>query len=266
MNKPADTSVISVQHHASGGLPGGVPPLILLHGAGGSRLHWPPQIRRLNGAEVYALDLPGHGDSAGRPAATISGYAESTLDWMRSVGIGQAVLVGHSMGSAIALTIALRVPRTVAGLALVGASARLRVAPEILTDSASQARFPRAVDRVTDWAFSPKAPPPLVELARRRMLESGHDAFHSDFQACDHFDVRQQLAEIKVPALVIQGEDDQLTPLFLARELAEGLPAGQLVSLPDAGHMVMLEKPEQVAELLSRFMREHFWPVEALPT
>ncbi|MGA9531177.1 MAG: alpha/beta fold hydrolase, partial [Anaerolineales bacterium] len=223
-------------------------------------LYWPPQIRRLNGSEVYALDLPGHGQSGGRPDSTISGYAESTLDWMRSASVEPAVLVGHSMGSAIALMMALRVPRAVAGLALVGASARLRVAPEILSDSASHDEFPQAVDRVTDAAFSPKTPKALVEQARQRTLEAGHEAFHLDFQACDHFDVRQQLGEIKVPAIVIQGEDDQLTPLFLARELAEGLPDGELVSLPDAGHMVMLEKPGQVAELLLGFLREHFGP------
>lgn len=207
---------------------------------------------------MYALDLPGHGQAGGRPDSTISGYAESVLDWMRSEGIEPAVLVGHSMGAAIALVAALRVPRAVAGLVLLGASARLRVAPEILADSASPADFPRAVDTVTDWGFSPSAPEALVKLARQRTLEAGHEAFHLDFQACDDFDVRQRLPEIKVPAIVIQGEDDRLTPLFLARELVEGLPDGALVSLADAGHMVMLEKPDQVAELLDEFMNDHF--------
>lgn len=258
MKRRAESVEMHVQHHASGGNRDSVPPLVLLHGAGGSHLYWPPQIRRLPLAQVYALDLPGHGESGGRPDSTISGYAESTLDWMRSAGVEPAVLVGHSMGVAIALTIALRVPRAVAGLALVGASARLRVAPEILADSASQSRFPRAVDRVTDAGFSPKTPRSLVELARQRMLEAGHEAFHNDFQACDHFDVRPRLPEIRVPAIVIQGEEDQLTPLSLARELADGLPSGELVSIPEAGHMVMLEKPEQVADLLGGFVAKHF--------
>jgi len=257
MNKPADPGEIYVQHHA-GGTPPGEPPLVLLHGAGGSHLYWPPQVRRLAGRTVYALDLPGHGQTGGRPDSTISGYAESVLDWMRSAGVEPAVLVGHSMGSAIALVAALRVPRAVAGLALLGASARLRVAPEILSDSASQVDFPRAVDTVTDWGFSPSAQTSLVELARQRTLESGYETFHLDFQACDDFDVRQQLSEIKVPTIIIQGEDDRLTPLFLARELADGLEAAELVSLAGAGHMVMLEKPAEVAELLDRFMSSHF--------
>jgi pimeloyl-ACP methyl ester carboxylesterase len=254
---PAEAGGIYVEHHGGGG-PSGWPPLVLLHGAGGSRLHWPPGIRRLAGGDVFALDLPGHGDSAGRPVSTLSGYAEHVLDWIRATALEPVILVGHSMGAAIALIIALRRPQDVAGLVLVGASARLRVAPALLADSATRTGFPKAVDQVVEWSFSASTPRSLIDLARDRMIEAGHTAFHNDFQACENFDVRTRLAEIQVPALVIQGEDDQMTPLSLAEELAAGLPNGGLASLPAVGHMVMLEKPNQVAELLRGFLTAHF--------
>jgi pimeloyl-ACP methyl ester carboxylesterase len=207
---------------------------------------------------VYALDLPGHGQSGGASESTLSGYAEQILDWLRELALPAAVLMGHSMGGAIALTIALRAPRRLAGMVLAGSSARLRVAPAILRDSAQRGSFPQAVDRVIGAAFSSNTSDRLVELARERMLESGHLAFHNDFQACDHFDVRARLEEIDLPALVISGEEDQLTPPKLGRELAEGLPGGTFQSVPAAGHMVMLEQPEVVLQALAAFYLDHF--------
>lgn len=229
--------------------------MLLIHGAGGHRLYWPPQIRRLAGVRVLALDLPAHGQSAGRPQSTISGYAEQVIDWMRAVEVNAAVLAGHSMGGAIALTIALRVPRRVAGLALLGSSARLRVDQRILNLSANRADFPRAVERVVGAAFSPTADEKMVRLAKERMLEAEPAVFHADFQACASFTVRSRLDEIDLPTLVICGQDDRLVPPESCAGLAEGLAAATLRRIEGAGHMVMLEKPDQVAVHLLRFLR-----------
>ena len=190
--------------------------------------------------------------------STLSGYAERVLDWLREMELPPVVLMGHSMGGAIALTVALRSVRQLAGLVLVGSSARLRVAPPILELSSARKTFPEAVEHVIGSAFSPEASERLIELARERMLEAGHVAFHNDFQACDNFDVRPRLKEIALPALVISGEDDQLTPPKLGMELAEGLPAARYHPISAAGHMVMLEKPSAVQRELERFYVDHF--------
>lgn len=251
---------IAYEVHDDGGAPEGQPPLLLIHGAGGNRLYWPPQIRRLAGVRVYAVDLPAHGQSGGRPQSTISGYAEGVIDWMRAVGVHKAVLAGHSMGGAIALTIALRVPRRLAGLALLGTSAKLGVDPRILNWSASRADFPQAVDRVVGAAFSRGADENLVRLAKARMLEAEHSTFHADFQACAGFNVSSRLSEIALPALVICGQDDRLVPPSRCAELAEALPASTLRSVERAGHMVMLERPEEVAAELLRYLRSGLVP------
>ena len=207
---------------------------------------------------MYAIDLPGHGRSGGQSKSTLSGYAEVLLDWMRRRELPPAVIMGHSMGGAIGLTMALRAQPQVAGLVFVGSSARLRVAPTILDLSSQVATFPQAVDFVIGAAFSPKTDSRLIDLAKKRMLESGHVVFHNDFQACDNFDLRQRLDEIKVPALVITGEDDQLTPIKLGEELAEGLPAGGFLTIPAAGHMAMLEQPEALLAAVKTYYRQTF--------
>lgn len=249
---------IAYQYSEGGEDPTGIPPLLLVHGAGGHRLSWPPQVRRLPDLPVYALDLPGHGQSAGRPMSTISQYAERILDWMRAVGLAEAVVCGHSMGGAVAQVMALRVPRKVAGLVLVGTSSRFRVAPQILEQSADRRTFPQAVDWFIERAFSPAAPPKLKQRVRETALEMGSEVFQSDFQASDKFDVRARLGEIEAPAAVICGLDDRLAPPKLSQELAAGLPRAELHELEAAGHMVMLEKPAEIAQLVTGFVGRAF--------
>ncbi len=246
---------IAFEDHDDGGAPEGQPPLVLVHGAGGHRLYWPPQIRRLAGVRTLALDLPAHGESAGPRQSTISGYAEKVIDWMRAVGVENAVLAGHSMGAAIALTVALRVPRRLSGLALLGGGARLKVDQRILDLSASRADFPQAVERMVDAAFSPRAEAKWVRMAKERMLQAEPEVFHADFLACQSFDVRSRLGEIRSPALVICGRDDRMVPAEDCSKLAEGLAAASLRRVDGAGHMVMLERPDEVAAHLLRFVR-----------
>lgn len=249
----ASAADLAYSLHQGGGTPAGAPPLLLIHGAGGHRLSWPPQARRLAGLDVYAVDLPGHGESGGRPETTISGYAERVLDWLRSLDVPPLIVVGHSMGGAIALTLALRRPGRVAGLALIATSGRLRVAGQILTDSASRARFPAAVDWYLARAFAPTTSAELVDRVRETALEAGHRVFHADFKACDQFDVRARLKEIERPALVISAREDRLTPVKLGQALAADLPQGTFVELQNAGHMVPLERPQEVADRLTAF-------------
>lgn len=234
---------------------GDKPPLVLIHGAGGTHLHWPATLRRLNGFRVFALDLPGHGKSEGPGRQTIPAYGDAVLAWMDAVGLRRAVIGGHSMGGAIAQILALGHPERVIGLLLVGTGARLRVAPAILENAASEATFSQAVDTVVQWAFSPTASPRLVEVAAQRWAEVRPAVLHGDFLACDRFDIMERLPEINVPALVICGEDDRLTPVRYAQFLAERLPQAELVVIPQAGHMVMLEQPAAVTQAVERFLQ-----------
>jgi pimeloyl-ACP methyl ester carboxylesterase len=238
------------------GEPSAGPALVLLHGAGGSRLNWTSDLRRLSGATVYTLDLPGHGRSGGGGRDAIEGYAADVAAFFGAVGIERAVLVGHSMGGAIALTMALDSPERVPGLVLVATGARLRVAPSILERISID--FEAAVDIITRYAWSQEAPPELVDLGRERFREAGPDVLLGDLTACDRFDVMERLGEIDVPALVVAGSADRLVPAKYAHYLAEHILGARLAIVEGAGHMVMLERPVEVARAVQHFLTAGF--------
>lgn len=226
--------------------------LLLVHGAGGSHLDWPVEIQRLPHTAVYNLDLPGHGRSDGPGHASIDAYTDAVAEFIDALALERVVVVGHSMGGAIAQTLGLRrLPRLV-GLVLVGASARLRVADAILVGILP--RFADTVDLITRFAWGPDAPAPLVARSRERMLATDPAVFHSDFLACDAFDVRAQVAQIGLPTLVISGAEDKMTPLKHGRFLAEQIPQATLVTLDGAGHYLPLEQPQAVAAAITQFL------------
>jgi len=144
---------------------------VLVHGAGGTHLHWPPQVRRLPGFRTLAVDLPGHGRSEGVGEQEIDAYVRRLVSWAEAVGFSQALWVGHSMGGAIVLSLALAYPEKVRGLGLVATGARLPVNARLLESTAHAETFPLAVETIMKWAFSPQAPPRLRELAAQRMQE-----------------------------------------------------------------------------------------------
>lgn len=249
---PIQTGIYFQHHKKHAG--GGKHPVVLIHGAGGSHLYWPANIRRLEGYEVYALDLPGHGRSPQTLQESILAYAESIADWIVAASLQQAVVIGHSMGSAIAMTLALKSSRLIAGLGLLGSGARLKVNPQVLEQIGDAETLLATVHRVTQWSFSSQAPEILTSLAEKRLAEAGPQVLHSDFLACNAFDVTADLYKIMQPALIICGQEDKMTPVQESRYLAENIPNARLALVPEAGHMLMLEKPELVAHLLDDFL------------
>jgi pimeloyl-ACP methyl ester carboxylesterase len=230
------------------------PPVILIHGAGGTHLNWPAQIRRLNGQRVFALDLPGHGKSEGVGCQAIEDYTRVLLQFMKAVRLSSAVLVGHSMGSAICLDFALNHPKQVLGLGLVGSGVKLRVAPELLNLSSNPSSFMSAIKMVTQNSYSPSAAPRLKELGAQRMAEVRASVFSGDLLACDTFNVIEQVNKIKVPTIIICGEDDLMTPPNRSEYLHDHIVGSELHFIEGAGHMVMLESPDEVSGLLGKFL------------
>jgi pimeloyl-ACP methyl ester carboxylesterase len=226
--------------------------LVLVHGAGGSHLDWSAPLRRLREANVYALDLPGHGRSEGTGRGSIAAYRDFLLAFLDALGLERAAVVGHSMGGAIAIDFALSYPDRLAGLILVGTGARLRVLPAILTGILSD--FEATVDLVCDYAFGPSASEQLKRLGRQRLSRTPPQVLHGDYAACDAFDVMERLGEVRCPTLVIGGTADRLTPPKYSVYLHDHIPEAELVLVNAAGHMVMLEKPKVVNKVISEFI------------
>ena len=230
------------------------PPIILIHGAGGSHLHFPPELRRLNGFQIVAPDLPGHGKTEGIGRQNINDYVESIQKFMGEINLVNAVVIGHSMGAAIALQLALDVPEKVLGLVILGGGSRLGVSPSILEKTANEAIFPLAVEKIIKWSFAPDAPPRLKELAAQRMFETRPAVLHGDFIACNAFDISERLTEIEKSTLILCGTEDKMTPPQHSKTLHEKMPNSELKLIEGAGHMLMLEKAREVAEEIECFI------------
>lgn len=232
---------------------GAGPPLVCLHGAGGTHTHWGYVLAGLSeSARVLAPDLPGHGRSRGPAPSTVAGYGAAALALLDALGLERAILAGHSMGAAAAIEAALAAPGRIAGLALVGAAARLRVAPAILAGLAADPAA--AIDQLVTMMY----PGPSAHLrapAAAAYLRDP-DLLRADFAACDGWDARARVPALACPALVICGEGDVMTPPRLATELAGMLAGSRLALLPEVGHVPMLEAPEATVEAMRAWLNE----------
>ncbi len=228
-------------------------PLVLVHGAGGNHMHWPAELRRLPETVVYSLDLPGHGKAEGPGRVDIGAYAESIHAFVDALGLPRFVLAGHSMGGAIALEYALRHAPRLAGLVLVATGGRLRVAPELL--AGLRMDFAQTTELLAVRTHAADVDPELLRAYVRRLREVAPEVLHADFVACDRFDRLADLHRVNVPTLVLCGEADRMTPVSDSRILAAGIPDAQLDVIPAAGHMVVLERPAEVAGLLTEWLR-----------
>ena len=227
-------------------------PLLLVHGAGGQDRTWPPQLRRLPGQPVFAVDLPGHGASPGPGRNRIAAYAADLAALAESAGWPPLVVAGHSMGGAIAQQMALDYPQLVAALILIGTGARLAVNPAILEESLSD---PAAViARIQRWSWAPGSDPALQALGADQLAATPVQVLHDDYLACDRFDLREYLSEIAAPTLVCCGALDKMTPLRLSETLAAKIPAAELRAFPGGGHMLPLEQPQAMAAALAAWL------------
>jgi pimeloyl-ACP methyl ester carboxylesterase len=230
------------------------PPILLVHGAGGSSMHWPGELRRLPDYTVFALDLPGHGGSPGRGRSDIGEYAEIVRSFVGALSLPPLVLVGHSMGGAIALEFSLHYAHHLAGLVLVGTGAQLRIAPQVLAGIREHSRG--TIELLANWACGEQIDPNVARLYARRLREVDPDVLHGDYAACNAFDRTTDVGRITVRTLVICGDADRMTPVKYSQHLAGEIPDARLVIVPGAGHMVMLEHPAQVAAAVAQFLGE----------
>jgi pimeloyl-ACP methyl ester carboxylesterase len=225
------------------------PPLVCVHGAGGAHGHWGYQLRGLSDiAQVYTLDLPGHGRSAPPGRDTIAGYTIVALDFMDALGLERAALAGHSMGGAIALQAALDAPGRVAGLGLVGAGGRMRVAPAIL-DGLRGDRL-TTIRTIVEYSYAPDAPERMHRQAEAAYALCDPAVYRGDYLACDTFDVLARLGEIGCPTTVVCGAADRMTPPKYAEALRDRIPGATLALIPGAGHMAPIERPAEVSAAL----------------
>ena len=239
------------------------PTLVFIHGAGFDHSIWvmPARYFARHGWRVVAVDLPGHGRSAGALLTSIEQMADWVAQLIDAVSVDQkASVVGHSMGSLIAMSLAARHSDKVDKFALLGTSAPMPVSDVLL--NAAMDNDQAAIDMTNTWSHSAKGRlgssenPGLSNLhvGERLLQQAGQDVLYTDLAACNGFQA-DALPPIQQPGLVIIGDDDKMTPPRAGAAVAETLADVQKIRLAGCGHSMMSEKPNEVLDALSGFLR-----------
>jgi pimeloyl-ACP methyl ester carboxylesterase len=224
--------------------------LIFLHGSGGCKESWNFQVRFFEDAD--AIDLPGH--PGGEPCTSIDDYVEWLRGYIRERAYRDLVLVGHSLGGAIAFLYALKYPEDLKGIVSVGSGARLRVHPMYLEELEKATKNP-ALFLELQATGRELIDPELAEVLEKRGMENGPEVTLNDLRACDEFDIINRLGEMRVPTLAVCGSDDIMTPPKYSHYLAEKIPNARAVVVSGGTHMVFAEKPEEVNGAINEFLQ-----------
>lgn len=255
-----DGGAVHYLHTGPTTLPDTPPPLdrgslfLLVHAAGSAAGMWRRQLDGL-GAEhsALALDLPGHGRSAGIDGlATIDAYAELLHRFVDAVRLRPFVFVGRSMGGAIGTVFAARWPERLRGLVLACTAPRFPFTDEQLAVPRDVVRG-RMPQQFTTETFSPSTGMDLMREAWTEQVKTDPRVRLGDLLACRAFEARDLLPRLRTPTLVIAGVDDQVTPIASAEELTGSIPGARLEALAQAGHQAPLEQAEAFNRLLVDF-------------
>ena len=226
---------------------------VFIHGAGGDWSSWYLQRNYFSPAfNLFFMELPGHGGARGDAAQNIRDYARWIKGTLEELKVLNPIVIGHSMGGAITMELALRNPDFPQALVLVSTGARLKVLPAILDALAKD--FSQAVALICKLSFAPDVPAEMLQTAVQEMQKNTADVLISDFTACGRFDVMNEVQAITVPTLVICGDQDALTPIKYSRYLADKITGASLAVIAGAGHLVMMERPEEFNKAVETFL------------
>ncbi len=242
-----------------------LPCVVFVHGALHDHSAWTLLARWFahHGRSVLAVDLPGHGQSEGAPPASVEAAADWLVALLRAAEVKQAALVGHSMGSLIALEAAARAPELASHLAMIGTAYPMKVSEALLNTAREQPL--KAIDMVNAFSISSTATKPgypgpgmwlhgsnralmrRTQAAAQRRL--GLNLFAHDFAVCDRYaNGLQAAALVRCPVSFMLGASDQMTSPKTTREIAAALKA-RIHTLP-SGHSLMAEAPDELLAAL----------------
>jgi len=223
--------------------------LLFIPGSGSAGGEWVYQTEYFTDSEVVVL--PGHPD--GKPCSSTDGYVEWLRGYIHQYHYQDVILVGHSLGGAIAQLYGLEYPEEAKALVLIASGARLRVPPsflmtlkEMIADMAAWRQY------LEDYysLFAPEIRKVIIE-ARMRI---GPAVMLNDLLCCDKFDVMDKVHTIKLPTLIICGSEDEMIPVKFAHYLADKIEGASEVIIEGGTHFVFVEKPNEVNQAIEKFL------------
>jgi pimeloyl-ACP methyl ester carboxylesterase len=232
-------------------------PLILIHGAGGSSGYWDIQLSELSKKlRVIAIDLPGHGKSERlKERVSIERYAEHVAGFMKQIKLNRAVMLGHSMGGLVVQQLVLKHPELFEKLIIVDSAAKFPGSGG--SEFADRVRNqPETFSEFLPMFFSKKtlSEGNLTSILKHLQPSSVFDpnVLADDFEVTGALDLREKIKGITVPTLIIVGAEDRL--LSLSQFIHENIKESEIEIIPDAGHLPMLEKPDEFNKAILRFI------------
>ena len=252
------------------------PTLVLVHGAGGSKLDWPQSWRgveeataplglwtstvvlpgeggqSLHSYPVLALDLPGHGGSDGQSLSDIDVYGAVVIRFIEALGLENVCLVGHSMGVGVVLSAVLQSSVWISSLCLIAGAARMPVTPELLKGLQNQTEDTVAAIARSCWHKS--TPEHYVKTTQQRMMSASGSVLLNDFTACSKLDLSAKLPALQVPTLILASQEDRMVKGAEIEAMAQAIPKAQLQILHECGHFLHVERASVAAAALAGFL------------
>ena len=242
-------------------------PLILIHGLNGDLTGWALVLPEFSKHyRTIALDVRGHGGTS-KPDQpySIQGFSEDFYAFMNRLKIPKAHILGLSMGGAIAQQFALDHPEMIQSLVLVSTFSHIDEqayrAFTRLSQSLKEGGYPAFFDEVVKLAFTPQFiaanPGPLAELKAKRVAINSPAAIGRATEACLAFNLKNEIAKISIPTLVVSGRKDVFTPVHLAEQIHRSIRGSEWKILEDVGHNLYIEKSSQLAQVVLEFLERH---------
>ncbi len=245
-----------------------LPTVVFIHGAQNDHSVWILQTRYFahHGFSVLAVDLPGHGRSKGTALTSVEQMSDWLIALLDAAGVRQASLIGHSMGSLIALETCSRIKDRIAKLMMVGTAYPMKVSDTLLNAARDEEQV--AIDMVNIWshtsiAHKPSCPAPgfYVMGGSQRLMQriskiNPDKVFYTDFSACNAYANGEQAAQaVACPTLLLMGKKDMMTPPKASATLTKAIPHARVTTLENCGHSLMAEQPDAVLAALYSFAK-----------
>ena len=230
--------------------------IIFIHGSGGNSNLWKHQLINFDGiSSRIAIDLPSHAQSDKFSELSLELYVDVLKVLIDSLKLKEVMLAGQSLGGAVIQSYYFKYPEKVSALVLIGTGARLRVSPFIFNTIKNN--FQEYLNLTPIGSFYGKTSKEITDYYIKEVSKTDKEVIYNDYSICDKFDVMDKMNLIKIPCLIICGKDDKLTPPKYAIYSNDKIEESELTLINKAGHIVMLEKPEEVNQGIKEFINKY---------